>query len=59
MKALLKLFGVGYIAISLLFWVCGIALLGMAGMEIWGALSTAVQEGEQPRFVRILECISC
>jgi len=57
MKALIKLFGVGYIAVGLLFWICGVALLGMAGYEIWAALTVAVREEEQPRFVAILECI--
>ncbi len=57
MKVLLKLFGIGYIAVALLFFGCGLALVGMAGLEIWQALSLAMAEGEQPRFVRILEGI--
>lgn len=57
MKALLKLFTIGYVAISLLFWICGLALVGMAGFEIWEAVLPADQAGAQPRFVRILECI--
>ena len=57
MKLLLKLFGAGYIAVSVFFLVCGAALVGMAAWEIWTALTHAVAEGAQPRFVRILECI--
>ncbi len=57
MKVLLKMFGIGYIVVALLFFVCGLALVGMAGLELWQALSAAFDEREQPRFVRVLECI--
>ncbi|MUI11959.1 hypothetical protein GJV26_05615 [Massilia dura] len=57
MKFMLKLFGAGYIAVSIFFFVCGTALVGMAGWEIWEALTAAVDAEAPPRFVRILECI--
>ncbi|AXA91740.1 hypothetical protein [Massilia sp. YMA4] len=57
MKALIKLFAFGYVAISLLFWISGLALVGMAGFEIWEAVMPGDEGGTQPRFVRILECI--
>ncbi len=57
MKILLKMFGAGYIAVSIFFWICGACLVGMAAMEIWHALGTEAGEAVQPRFVLILECI--
>lgn len=57
MKLLLKMFGAGYIAVSIFFWICGVCLVGMAAMEIWHALGTEAGEAVQPRFVLILECI--
>ncbi len=57
MKVLLKLFGAGYIAISLFFWICGVCLVGMAAYEIWSAVTVAADDTLQPRFVLILECI--
>ncbi|TWI70235.1 hypothetical protein IP91_01319 [Pseudoduganella lurida] len=55
MKFMLKLFGAGYIAVSVFFFICGVCLVGMAGWEIWDALTTT--ESAHPRFVSILECI--
>jgi len=57
MKFLLKLFGAGYIAVSIFFWICGVCLVGMAAWEIWSALGAQSGEDVQPRFVLILECI--
>jgi hypothetical protein len=56
MKFMLKLFGAGYITVSVFFFICGVSLVGMAGYEIWDALNPAF-EGAHPRFVAILECI--
>ena len=55
-KALHKLSTVGYILAALLFFICGFALIVLAGIEIW----TALQPGEekiQERFQLILECV--
>jgi hypothetical protein len=57
MKVLLKLFGAGYIAVSIFFLVCGVALVCMAAWEIWEAVTVASSEAMQPRFVRILESV--
>jgi hypothetical protein len=57
MRLLQKLFGAGYIAVSLFFLVCGVALVLMAAWEIWLALAPVAAQGTQPRFVKILEAI--
>jgi hypothetical protein len=56
MRFLLRLFGAGYIAVSLFFLACGVLLVLMAGWEIWQALGPAV-EGAPPRFVKVLEAV--
>ncbi|MEN3275820.1 MAG: hypothetical protein V7631_1610 [Massilia sp.] len=59
MKYLQKIGSIGYVLVALLFFVCGFALIVLAGMEIWSALQPA--EGEprsiQDRFRLILECV--
>ncbi|MGB9989002.1 hypothetical protein [Pseudoduganella rhizocola] len=57
MRLLQRLFGAGYVAASLFFLVCGVALLLMAAWEIWLALAPVAEEQAQPRFVKILEAV--
>lgn len=57
MRVLLKLFGAGYIAVSIFFFVCGVALVGMAAWEFWEAVTAVVDADAPPRFVSILECV--
>jgi hypothetical protein len=37
-KAITKLFELGYVFIVILFFACGIGLVVLAGVEIWSAL---------------------
>ncbi|QBE62423.1 hypothetical protein [Pseudoduganella lutea] len=57
MKLLQKLFGAGYIVIAVIFLLCGVALMGMAGWELWHALTAVIEAETPPRFVRVLECV--
>jgi hypothetical protein len=57
MRFLQKLFASGYIAVAVFFFLCGVALMLMAGWELWLALDPLRGETEQPRFVQVLECI--
>ncbi|UGQ47771.1 hypothetical protein [Massilia endophytica] len=57
MRFLLTLFGAGYIAVSVFFFICGVSLMMMAGWELWLALYPFAEDAAQPRFVKVLECI--
>ena len=57
MKAITKLFELGYILIVVLFFSCGIGLIVLAGVEIWSALSPTADTPARDRFDLILECI--
>jgi hypothetical protein len=57
MKVLLKLFGAGYIAVAIFFFICGVALVGMAAWELWEAMTAVMEADAPPRFVSILECV--
>ena len=57
MKLLHKLFGAGHVAIAVFFLLCGVALVAMAGWELWEALTAVINAEAPPRFVRVLECV--
>lgn len=57
MKAISKLFEIGYILIVAMFFCCGIGLIFLAGAEIWGAFSPSADTSARERFDLILECI--
>jgi len=57
MKAITKLFELGYVFIVILFFACGVGLIVLAGIEIWSALSVSASTSARDRFDRILECI--
>jgi len=56
-KAITKLFELGYILIVALFLSCGIGLIVLAGVEIWSALNPTADTSARDRFDLILECI--
>jgi hypothetical protein len=56
-KAITKLFELGYVFIVILFFACGIGLVVLAGVEIWSALSPSADTFARERFDLILECI--
>ena len=57
MKAITKLFELGYIFIVTLFFACGVGLIVLAGVEIWSALNISAGTSARDRFDLILECI--
>lgn len=57
MKFLQKIGALGYIIVSLLFFVCGFALIVLAAIEIWTALGPSDEKSVQDRFKLILECV--
>lgn len=57
MKYLQKISAIGYVMVSLLFFVCGFALIVLAAVEIWAALSPSDEQSIQERFKLILECV--
>lgn len=57
MKLIQKLFSLGYVAVVALFFVCALALIALAGSEMWQALQPASDLTVQSRFDQILECI--
>ncbi|MFC5461527.1 hypothetical protein [Massilia niabensis] len=57
MKILQKIGAIGYVAITLLFFVCGFALIVLGAIEIWSALRPSDEQSVQERFRLILECI--
>lgn len=57
MKFLQRIGMFGYICVSLLFFVCGFALIVMAGIEIWEALRPSDEKSVQERFKLVVECV--
>mgnify|MGYP003456584253 CR=1 FL=1 len=57
MKIIQKFFSLGYMLVVALFFVCAIALIYLAGSEMWQALQPASDLPVQGRFNLILECI--
>ncbi len=57
MKYIQNVFLVGYMLIVGLFFVCGIGLIVLAGVETWGALHPSGDINVRERFELILECI--
>jgi len=57
MKAITKLFELGYVFIVILFFACGVGLIVLAGIEIWSALLPSADTAARDRFDLILECI--
>jgi hypothetical protein len=57
MKFVQKLFSLGYIVVVGLFLVCGVALIWLAGSEMWIALFTYGERPIDERFNLILESI--
>ncbi|MGZ8357219.1 MAG: hypothetical protein ACXWVF_11440, partial [Telluria sp.] len=56
-KLIQKLFALGYVLIVALFFACAVALIALAGMEMWEAVTPAADSDTQSRFNKILECI--
>ncbi|UVW28007.1 hypothetical protein [Massilia sp. H6] len=57
MKYIQNVFLVGYMLIVGLFFICGIGLIGLAGIETWSALNPGTEFAVRDRFELILECI--
>ena len=57
MKLLQKIFSLGYMVVVGLFLICGVALLLLAGKEIWTALNPLSGLATDARFTLILESI--
>ena len=57
MKLIQKLFALGYVLVVALFFVCAVALIVLAGTEIWGALQVDAELEVRERFNLILEAI--
>jgi hypothetical protein len=60
MKIVRSLFGIGYSAVSFLFYACGITLIVFAALELWSGISPGAAAGPDPRirFDAILEAIA-
>jgi len=57
MKSIHKLFTLGYAATAALFYLCALAFLALAGIELWQAVSPWAEHGEQPRYLTLLDCV--
>ncbi|HEY0488153.1 MAG TPA: hypothetical protein VGD30_01440 [Telluria sp.] len=57
MKIIQKFFSLGYMLVVALFFVCAVALIVLAGSELWQALQPAAELEVRGRFNLILECI--
>lgn len=57
MKLVEKIFLLGYMLIVALFFVCGLGLIVLAGVETWDALNPGVALNVRQRFELILECV--
>ena len=57
MNLIQKLFALGYMIVVALFFVCGCALVWLAGSEVWAALHTASELTTRQRLDAILESI--
>ena len=56
-KYLQKIATAGFILVAMLFFVCGLSLIVLGGMEIWSALRPGDEQSVQDRFRLILECV--
>lgn len=57
MKLIQRIFSLGYLLVVALFFACAVALIVLAGNELWGALRPAAGMPVRSRFNMILECI--
>jgi len=57
MHIISKIFLLGYLMIVALFFVCGIGLIVLAGLETWQALNPVINTPFRERFDVLLECI--
>jgi len=57
MKFIQRLFSVGYVFITVLFFLCGALLIVFAAIEMWHAVNPLTSVSMQSRFVVILESI--
>jgi hypothetical protein len=57
MKLIQKLFALGYVLVVALFFVCAVALIILAGSELWSALQLGAEMKVRARFDLILEAI--
>jgi hypothetical protein len=57
MKFIQKLFSAGYVLVVILFFLCGVLLIGFAAAEIREAVFPPAGEPMRFRFISILECI--
>lgn len=60
MKIVRGLFGIGYSAVSFLFYGCGITLIVFAALELWSGIAPGAALGPDPRgrFNAVLEAIA-
>jgi cytochrome c-type biogenesis protein CcmH/NrfG len=56
-KFLQRLGSFGYVFVAVLFFICGFALIVLAGIEIWSAVQLGGEQKVQDRFELILEGI--
>lgn len=57
MKFIHKLFTAGYAITAALFYICAMAFLVLAGVEIWQAINPWAVDPAQPRFLVLLDCV--
>lgn len=57
MKHLQKIFMAGHFVVIALFFVCAVALMVLAGTELWQGLFTNEARATRERFDSVLECI--
>ncbi len=57
MKAVRSLFSVGYSAIAVLFFCCGLALVFFAALEFWAGVNPAADVLRRARFDAVVEAI--
>lgn len=57
MKFIQNIFLVGYMLIVGLFFICGVGLIVLAGVETWDALDPGADHAVRARFQMILECV--
>jgi hypothetical protein len=58
MKFFQRLFSVGYIFITVFFFLCGVLSMAFAAIEIWHAVNPLTSVSMQHRFVMVLESIA-
>lgn len=57
MKLVTRIFSVTYAAVALLFWVAAVALVVLAGMELWHGIEPGAGLDLRERFKSILEAV--